>query len=128
MSASEFVTAINCIDGRAQQPVIDWAKTQLHVRYVDMITEPGADGVLTTGLPEKVAELKARTRFSHEGHATSTILVVAHHGCLGNPVSPEEHLAHVRRGVEVVASWGWPVRVIGLWVTEYGWVEEVCAL
>jgi len=37
---------LNCIDGRAQLPVIHWAQQQLKVDHVDMITEPGIDGLL----------------------------------------------------------------------------------
>jgi len=35
-----FATAINCMDGRAQLPVIEWIKEKQPVGFVDMITEP----------------------------------------------------------------------------------------
>src|SRR5690606_33072319 len=44
-----FVTAINCIDGRAQDPVAEWMRDRFSVRYVDTITEAGADGILANG-------------------------------------------------------------------------------
>jgi len=47
--ASKFATAINCMDGRCQLPVIEWMKKRYGVEYVDMITEPGPDGVLAEG-------------------------------------------------------------------------------
>ena len=37
---------LNCIDGRVQVPVIDWIKDKFKVDHVDMITEPGMDGLL----------------------------------------------------------------------------------
>ena len=36
----KFGTAINCIDGRTQQPVIDYIKQNYAVDIVDMITFP----------------------------------------------------------------------------------------
>ena len=42
----EFVTCLNCIDGRVQLPVINWVMTNYGVKYVDMITTPGMDGIL----------------------------------------------------------------------------------
>ena len=41
----KFGTAINCIDGRTQQPVIDYIKQNYAVDMVDMITFPGANGM-----------------------------------------------------------------------------------
>lgn len=39
-----FGTAINCIDGRTQEPVIN-----LKQKYNDMVTFPGVDGVISNG-------------------------------------------------------------------------------
>ena len=39
----KFATAITCIDGRVQQPIVDWMKLHTNVHYVDLITEPGPD-------------------------------------------------------------------------------------
>jgi len=41
MLHKRFATAINCMDGRTQEPVITWIKKNYHVDFVDMITEPG---------------------------------------------------------------------------------------
>jgi len=42
MSATgTFVTAINCMDGRTQEPIINFMKQRFKVDYVDMINEPG---------------------------------------------------------------------------------------
>ena len=45
----DFGTAISCIDGRVQQPVSDWLKLYCHVRWVDLVTEPGPDRLLAAG-------------------------------------------------------------------------------
>lgn len=42
MSATgTFATAINCMDGRTQEPIINYMKQGYKVDYVDMINEPG---------------------------------------------------------------------------------------
>jgi hypothetical protein len=42
MSATgTFATAINCMDGRTQEPIINYMKQGFKVDYVDMINEPG---------------------------------------------------------------------------------------
>lgn len=42
MSATgKFATAINCMDGRTQQPIINFMKYWYRIDYVDMINEPG---------------------------------------------------------------------------------------
>ena len=47
MSDGVFATAINCMDGRTQQPIIDWAKNVLNVDFIDTITEAGPDKILS---------------------------------------------------------------------------------
>jgi len=46
MSNQKFATAINCMDGRVQTPVIKWLKNEYKVNYIDMITEPGPNKIL----------------------------------------------------------------------------------
>jgi len=42
MSATgKFATAINCMDGRTQEPIINFMRHWYRVDYVDMINEPG---------------------------------------------------------------------------------------
>lgn len=41
-----FATAIDCIDGGAQIPVIEYIKSEHGVDFVDVVTEPGPDKIL----------------------------------------------------------------------------------
>jgi hypothetical protein len=43
-----FGTAINCIDGRTQEPVIDFMKEKFDIDGVDMVTFPGVDGIISS--------------------------------------------------------------------------------
>lgn len=124
----KFATAINCIDGRAQIPVIDWMRLYLNVDYIDMITEPGADRVLTQGARQIIEAIEAKVKLSVAVHASRAIAMVGHHDCRANPASKEQHYEYIKAGAEVVKSWGLHVPVIGLWVNEYNWVDVVCDL
>ena len=47
MMSFRFGTAINCIDGRTQEVVIDHMKQKYNIDEVDMVMSPGADGTGT---------------------------------------------------------------------------------
>lgn len=125
MADSTFGTAINCIDGRVQAPVADWVRAHFGVQYVDMVTVPGPDGVLTQGAPQANKLILDYVRVSQEAHHSGVLAIAGHFGCAGHPVSPDEHIAAIRAAAAVAASWGLPMRVIGLWVNEGGQVEVV---
>ncbi|MDM8000897.1 MAG: hypothetical protein QUS33_13150 [Dehalococcoidia bacterium] len=121
-----FATAINCMDGRVQLPVINWMKQNLSADYVDMITEPGPDKILAEGSAAAQESIKARVLISVNKHGSDTILVVSHHDCAGNPVTREEHEAQLRECLTKIRSWNLPVkRVLGAWVGDTWTVEIV---
>jgi hypothetical protein len=122
---SRFAAAINCIDGRVQEPVSRWLRGWFNVDYVDTITEPGADKALLESA-ERVESIRRRVMVSVTVHNSCGITIVGHHECAGNPVSKEEHLEAIKRCVEVIASWELPVPTVGLWVNEQWAVEVVC--
>lgn len=125
MAESTFGTAINCIDGRVQAPVAEWVRARFGVQYVDTVTAPGPDGVLTQGDPQAIALIRDYTRVSQEAHHSGVLAVAGHFGCAGYPVPPEEHIKAIRAAAAIVASWGMPMRVLGLWVNEGGQIEVV---
>jgi Putative carbonic anhydrase len=125
MATGTFGTAINCMDGRVQTPIADWVKMHFSVTWVDMITEPGADGVLAHGPAHLIESIHQRAHISVQAHGSGVIVVAGHDGCAGNPVSREQHLADIRQAMRVVAGWGFPVRIVGLFVNEWGLIEEV---
>jgi hypothetical protein len=126
MHTGKFGTAINCMDGRTQLPVTGWLKSKYGLDYVDMITEPGPEKMLSQGTPGQVESIKSRVEISVNAHGSQTILVAAHHDCAGNPVSKEEHLRQVRACLKVVKSWGLPVRdIIGVWINDSWAVEPI---
>mgnify|MGYP001281263913 CR=1 FL=1 len=124
MANDPFGTAINCIDGRAQRPVADWVATNGQVTYVDMVTEPGADGLLAQGPSARVNQIRQAVEVSVNAHHSHILAIAGHYGCAAHAVSDDEHKRSIRQAAQLVAGWGLPVRVVGLWVNA-GWQVEV---
>jgi len=125
MRDGKFATAINCIDGRAQAPVLDWIRFYLNVDYVDLITEPGPDKVITSGSERAYSSIFEKARLSIKTLGSQSISIVGHHDCRANPVSKEEHIDQIQRSVEIIEGWRLGVRILGLWVNEWRYVELI---
>ena len=121
-----FGTAINCIDGRTQEPVIDFMKQNYNVDGVDMVTIPGADGVVSNREHSgEIAIIRKAVSISIEKHGSHIIAVVGHYDCAGNPGDRQHHYLHIRKAVNEVSSWNFPAQVIGLYVNDKREIEEV---
>jgi len=125
MSRGKFATAINCMDGRTQEPVRQWLIRHYGVEYVDAVTEPGPVMHLAEGNGVLIETMKGRVRISVEGHGSGVIAVVAHDDCAGNPVPKEEQLEQIKKAIDEVHSWGFEAKVIGLYVADNTTVELI---
>ncbi|MBI4010325.1 MAG: hypothetical protein HY361_04030 [Candidatus Aenigmarchaeota archaeon] len=124
MSAGKFGTAINCIDGRTQLPVIEWLMENFHLDFVDMITHPGPDKLLSQGRPSELEAMKAKVLISIKAHGSNVVAVTGHYDCAGNPVAKDEHLSQIKRATEFIHSFTLPIKVVGLWINE-NWKIEI---
>ncbi len=121
-----FGTAINCMDGRVQIPVIKWLKKECKVDYVDMITEPGPNKILAEEKDKtSILSIKRRVEISVEKHNSKIIALIAHHDCAGNPVEKEIQLKHLLSAIQTIKSWDFDAQIIGLWVDENWDVHKV---
>ena len=121
-----FCTAINCMDGRAQLPVIHYLQQRFHAAYVDTITEPGINRLLAEESNATLcASIHARIAISLERHDSVGMAVCGHHDCAGNPVDRQTQISHIRQAVAALRQRYPQVPVIGLWVDENWRVEEV---
>ena len=118
--AKEFATCINCMDGRVQKPVAEYIEKNFNVDYVDMITEPGPNKILAESKEANIiACLKKKVQISVEKHKPQIIAVAGHYDCAGNSENEDVQKEHLRQAVNVIDSWGFPVRkIIALWVDE----------
>lgn len=119
----KFATALNCIDGRTQIPVTNWLKENFDVDYVDLVTEPGMDKVLSQGKEAEIEKLKENVIISIMAHDSKIVAVVGHSDCAANPVSDCRHFKDIVTSTNVVRSWYLPVKVVGLWVDNFGCVH-----
>lgn len=126
MSSDKFATAINCMDGRTQNPVSNWVKTNYQIDYVDMITEPGCDRSLSEKNTDLIAQIKSKVEISVNAHKSSSVVIAGHYDCAANIATKEMHLAQIQKSVNVIKSWKLPIQVVGLWVNEKWEVEQVC--
>ena len=124
-----FCTAVNCMDGRVQLPVIAFLKERFAVEHVDTITEPGANRILGRQTSVAlIASILERIRISVEHHNSVGIAVAGHHDCAGNPGGKDQQTSDTVAAVEYIrkrcSRYG-RLEVIGLWVDENWSVSEV---
>lgn len=113
---------LNCIDGRIQLPVIQWIKDNYGMDYVDMVTEPGIDGLLSDEA-NSIDGINRKIGISIEKNDASIIFIAAHHDCRGNPVSEAEHKEQVLLSRDRLKKVFLGVEVEGLWVNSEWNVE-----
>ena len=118
LAKGKFGTAINCIDGRVQLTLCQWMKENYDLDYVDVITEPGIDRILSKGSAAERAAIEKKARISVKAHGSEVIVVAGYYDCAGNPVSREEHCKQVKKAMQVIRSWKLPVEVVGVWIGE----------
>ncbi|MCF6139430.1 hypothetical protein L2716_17015 [Alkalihalobacillus berkeleyi] len=95
-----------------------WLRKHYGLDYVDLITEPGMDRVLSQGKKSELKRLKGKVNISIDAHDSQLVAVVGHYDCAANPVSKFKHIHDIKQGINVVQSRGLPVRVVGLWVDD----------
>jgi carbonic anhydrase len=116
MAKGKFATSVSCMDGRIQVPLTNWIKENFSVDYVDTITEPGIDKLVADNTD--LESIKIKVGISINKHESELIVVSGHYDCAGNPVSNEEHITQIKKGIEVISSWNLGVKVVGVWVDD----------
>ena len=124
---AKFVTAINCMDGRVQEPVLQWMKEKYQADYVDMITEAGPNKILLYGPDEKIESIKEKLNISYEKHGSKVLAIAGHYDCAGYPVSREKKIGKIKHSIELIQTWGFDMEIVGLYINE-NWEVEVVSL
>lgn len=116
----KFAAAINCIDGRAQDPVTEYMRKTFSVDYIDMITEPGPNKILSEAKDTDIIDsLKKKVAISVGKHNSQIIAIVGHYDCAGNPKNEAAQKEDLRKSINTITSWGFPVKkIIALWLDE----------
>ena len=114
-----FCTAINCMDGRVQLPVINYLRKRCGVKNVDSVTDPGPVAILADETNfAGIGSIMDRVRISVHHHESRSIAVIGHHDCAGNPVEKEIQTQQTRAAMRLVKARFPECEVFGLWVDE----------
>lgn len=121
-----FCTAINCMDGRVQLPVIQYLKDFFKADYVDSITEPGPVLSLSEPVnPNIVNSILQRLEISIEKHQSVGLAIVAHHDCAGNPEHKEVQLKQLKKAVDFIKMQYADLKIVALWVDGNWQVQKI---
>ena len=119
-----FATAVNCMHGQVQEPVIKFLKSNYKVDYVDMITELGPEKIIAEDSERyKINSIKQRLDVSVDNHGSKIILMAGHANCAGNPVEKETHVAQTLQASAALKKWFPEVVIIPVWIGE-DWIVE----
>ena len=122
----KFCTAINCMDGRVQLPVIKYLQKRFNVEYVDTITEGGPNLILSEGKNEiLIQSIFDRVKISVEKHNSVGIAITGHYDCAKNPASESEQIRQIEKAIEVIKKQFGNMEIIGLWIDENWHVKEL---
>jgi hypothetical protein len=126
MMAPRFCTAVNCIDGRTQLPLIKWLSKRFDVEHVDLVTDAGVVKVLSHD-PDwgEAMSIYKRIDVSIKAHDSRGIAIVAHHDCAGNPVSDEEQINQLQVCLENLAARYPVLETLALWIDDCWNVHEI---
>ena len=121
-----FYTAINCMDGRVQLPVINYLKDRFKAEYIDSVTEAGPVLYLAEKTDsQQVKSILQRIDISINNHKSKGIAVVAHHDCAGNPVDDQTQISQLGQAINFLAGRYANVEITGLWVGSDFSVTEI---
>jgi len=120
--------AVNCVDGRAQLPVIEFIKREYGWSLFDVITEWNPAYVLS----ERNTSIEANSIMEKiesliKNNIYNTIVITAHHGCADNCESDADYSRHLNLSVRYVGKHFPELKVIGLWIDADGNTKEVCS-
>lgn len=121
----DFATLLNCMDGRTQLPAITWIMNNFKVEYVDIISEPGMDKLLCTQNADIMNSLNRKIAISLNSHGSKIIFVAGHYDCAANKANKDEHIAQIKKAVDILKQLYQDITVIGLWINEDFQVEKV---
>lgn len=117
MSHGKFASLITCMDGRVQDAGNEFMKKTFSVDYVDVITEPGPNKILSENSLNPIIEnIFRRVDVSVFSHGSDVIAVAGHYDCAGNPVNKETQDVQTINSAKLIKEKYPDKKVIGLWI------------
>lgn len=128
MKKETFYTAINCMDGRVQMPVINYLTAHFKVDHIDSVTEAGPVFYLAEKTnSEQTKSILRRTDISIKNHKSRGIAVVAHYDCAGNSADEQKQKEQLAQAVRFLTGRYPKIEITGLWVDSNWSVNEICS-
>jgi carbonic anhydrase len=122
----KFVTAINCMDGRIQLPLINYLKDAFEADYVDLVTEAGPNLILAQAKDKGLVEsILNRVRISVEEHGSQLVAIAGHYDCAGNPAAKQQQVLHIQGALSLLRDQFSEIQIIGLWVDRNWQVQRL---
>ncbi len=122
-----FCTAVNCMDGRVQLPVIEFLKKRFNADYVDSVTEAGPiQFFVGSGDQDILQSMISRVEVSVNKHGSQSIALCSHADCAGNPADDDIQQQQLVEAVKYVKDKFPQVEVIGLWINDNWQPQEYC--
>ncbi len=107
-------------------PVIKYLQKRFNAEYVDSITEPGPNLILSKQTNSYLVEsILARLKISVEKHMSVGAAVVGHYDCAGNPAKKYDQIQHIEESIRFIRQKYRELEIIGLWVDENWKVQEL---
>lgn len=122
--SGKFAVCLSCIDGRIQLPLINWIKANYRIDFVDLITEPGMDGLLANQ-KEYPTDVWRKLDLSLSRHNADPVIIAGHYDCAANPIDKPAHHRHIAAAVEKIGELLPDRTVVGLWVSSAWDVERI---
>lgn len=120
-----FCTAINCMDGRVQLPVINYLMERFGAEYVDSITEPGPVKIMAEQTDQSLLNsIFKRVSISIDKHGSQTIAICAHTDCAGNPVDDQTQKDQLNKATKLLEARYPDAEVLSLWLDSNWDVHE----
>lgn len=121
-----FYTALSCLDGRIQLPVITHLQQACGVDYVDIITAPGPVRFFATQDHISArASMIEYAEVSLNSHNSQGLALVAHFDCAGNPLGRDVQVKQLVNGIAELSKSFPGVEIRALWVNADWAVEEI---
>jgi hypothetical protein len=114
------------MDGRVQEPIIQFLKNRYNVSYVDCITEVSPCRILSDDSNEKAIKLiVSKIAISLHHHRSRLIALSGHHDCAGNQSDRIRQIEQMHKGKHLLNEHFPDVDIICLWVNQDWQIEVV---
>lgn len=113
-----FAASIQCIDGRIHDAIFSYIRGNYDIKYIDIISEPGIDGILADENITHIDSIIRKVQVCVDVHQVKEVFLSAHYNCLANPGTKEEHLVQMNKSLEKLKAIFPDLNFHKIWIDE----------